>query len=65
MPEQVRTTALAQEGLLTRKQLAEELDISKQLIALWEKDGLPVITIGMQRLYDVKKVAGWIRKAGK
>lgn len=63
--ESARTTALAAEGLVTRAQLATELDITEQSILLWEKDGLPVLKVGKQRLYDIKKVAGWIRRVGK
>ena len=59
------TKTLANEGVITRSQLALELGLSEQTIALWEKDGLPVFRIGRQRLFDVKKVAAWIRKMGK
>ncbi len=60
-----RTQALAREGIVTRSQLAYELGFSEQLIALWEKDGMPVIKIKMKRLYDAKKVASWIKSEGK
>lgn len=64
--DQVNTTkALVAEGLLTRAQLAGELSVSEQTIAIWEKTGLPVLRIGFQRLYESKKVAAWIRKVGK
>lgn len=65
MPDPQRTQALAAEGLITRAQIALELGISEQTIALWEKDGLPVLRVGMQRLYDAKKVVAWVRAVGK
>ena len=46
------TKALVAEGLLTRAQLAGELSVSEQTIAIWEKTGLPVLRIGFQRLYE-------------
>ena len=64
--DSIKTTqTLAAEGLITRAQLAAELSVSEQTIAIWEKTGLPVFRVGLQRLYDVKKVAAWIRKVGK
>lgn len=60
-----KTRAMALEGILTRAQLAIEFEISEQLIALWEKDGLPVLKIGQKRMYDTKEVGAWLRKAGR
>ena len=37
---------LADEGLILRPQLAAEIGVSEQTIALWEKTGLPVLKVG-------------------
>ena len=56
---------LASHGLIRRDELAADLRVSEQTIALWEKTGLPVLRVGDQRLYDLKQVVAWIRKVGK
>ena len=47
-------------GLVTRKQLAEEWRCSEMTIIRRERAGLPVIRLGMTRLYDPAKVRAWV-----
>lgn len=49
-------------GFLTRKQLAEELDVCTKTIENFEGRGLPVIRLGRRPLYDPEAVREWIRK---
>lgn len=47
-------------GLPVRKQIAESLGVSERTIIRWEHQGLPVIRLGMARLYDPAKVRAWV-----
>ena len=55
---------LAAHGILTRKDLLEELEIKNDTLARWEdEDGFPGRKVGKTTLYDVEAIRKWI--AGK
>ena len=54
------TTASVLAGLLTRSQLATQLGRSERTVIRWEHAGLPVIKLGMTRLYDPATVRAWL-----
>lgn len=59
-----KTGALAAKGILTRNQLAAELDITEETVTEWEAGGLPVISVGRKtRLYDLADVIKWMKRA--
>lgn len=60
-----RTTAMAQRGILTREQLAEELNLSEQTIRNWERGGMPAIREGKTVLYHVPAVIKWLLRRKK
>jgi len=47
-------------NLLNRKQLAAYLGCSERTIIRRERAGMPVIKLGMMRLYDPEKVRAWM-----
>jgi hypothetical protein len=47
-------------GLLTRDQLAKQFGLSERTVIRWEHAGLPVIKLGMTRLYDPAKARDWL-----
>ena len=57
-----RTSKTLLNGLLTREQLAADLEVSTRTIIRFEDRGLPTIRLGIQRLYDPDAVREWIRK---
>lgn len=62
MDTQPATPAVASvlAGLLTRDQLATQLGRSERTVIRWEHAGLPVIKLGMTRLYDPAKAREWL-----
>ncbi len=62
MEPQSATPAVASvlAGLLTRDQLANQLGRSERTVIRWEHAGLPVIKLGMTRLYDPAKAREWL-----
>ena len=62
MEPQTATTAFTSvvAGLLTRDQLAKQLGRSERTVIRWEHAGLPVIKLGMTRLYDPAKARDWL-----
>jgi hypothetical protein len=47
-------------GLVTREQLAADLRCSERTIIRREHQGMPVIKLGMTRLYDPASVRAWL-----
>jgi hypothetical protein len=47
-------------GLLTRSGLASELDCSDRTIIRYEHAGMPVIRVGIMRLYNPLAVRDWL-----
>ncbi len=48
-------------GLIpSRKALAADLGTSERTIVRYEHMGLPVIVVGMLRMYDPARVRGWL-----
>jgi hypothetical protein len=62
MEPQSATPAVASvlAGLLTRDQLAFQFGRSERTVIRWEHAGLPVIRLGMTRLYDPAKAREWV-----
>ena len=56
----VLTAASIVAGLLTRPQLAADLDCSDRTIIRYENAGLPVIRLGMLRFYNPAAVRAWL-----
>lgn len=57
--------ALGQPLLLTRRQLAHQLNVTERTVAAWDLTGrLPAIRIGRTVRYHADDVLGWLRKAG-
>ena len=54
------TVASITAGLLTRDQLATQLGRSERTVIRWEHAGLPVIKLGMTRLYYPAKAREWL-----
>ncbi len=54
------TSASVLAGLLTRAALAAQLGRSERTVIRWEHAGLPVIKLGMTRLYDPAKAREWL-----
>jgi hypothetical protein len=52
------------DGLVTRAELARQLACSERTIIRHEKQGLPVLRIGMKRLYEIDRVRGWLLNGG-
>ena len=48
------------EGLLTREQLAGQLNCSERTIIRYERAGMPFIAFGKTRLYDPPRVRDWV-----
>ena len=59
-PHTEPTVASVLAGLLTRDQLASQLGRSERTVIRWEHAGLPVIKLGMTRLYDPTKARDWL-----
>ena len=59
-PQTETTAASVIAGLLTRDQLAFQFGRSERTVIRWEHAGLPVIKLGMTRLYDPTKVREWL-----
>lgn len=53
---------LAERGIVTREQLATQLNKKVATIRLWEKRGMPVIKYGRTRLYDIADIVDWMKK---
>ncbi len=51
-----------QRGLLTRAQLAAQINKTEMTIFNYEQRGLPVIRVGHTRLYDIADVTDWLKK---
>jgi hypothetical protein len=47
-------------GLLTREQLAEQLNCSERTIIRYERAGMPFIAFGMLRRYHPPSVREWV-----
>lgn len=54
------TSVLANNGTLTREQLATELGVKAATIALYEKEGMPVIKLGKVSLYHYPIILKWM-----
>ncbi len=54
------STASVFAGLLKRPQLAADMGRSERTIIRLEHAGLPVIRVGMTRLYDPAAVRAWL-----
>lgn len=54
------TAASITAGLIDRKQLAAEWRCGERTIIRRERAGMPVIRLGMLRLYDPAKVRSWV-----
>ena len=48
------------DGLLTRRQLADMLDVCTKTIERHEARGLPFIRVGQMRLCSVESVRAWL-----
>jgi excisionase family DNA binding protein len=48
--------------LLTIKEMAEKLKVSRQTIYEWRKKGMPYKTIGAVIRFDINEVVIWIEK---
>ena len=59
-PQTNTTAATIMAGLLTRRETARDLRCSDRTIIRYEHAGMPVIRIGMLRLYDAKAVRDWL-----
>jgi hypothetical protein len=59
-PDIKPTAASIIAGLLNRAQIAAELDCSERTILRFEQAGLPVIRLGMLRLYDPVAGRQWL-----
>ena len=55
-----QTAASITAGLATRQQLATDLHCSERTIIRREHQGMPVIKLGMLRLYNPAAVRGWL-----
>ncbi len=51
-------------GLVDRAELARQLGCSTRTIIRHEQAGLPVLRIGIKRLYEVQRVRGWLLNGG-
>ncbi len=62
MEPQSTTSAVASvlAGLLNREQLGADLGKSERTLIRWEHTGMPVIRVGMTRLYDPAAVRSWL-----
>lgn len=50
-------------NILTRKQLAENLDVNRRTIARWEKEGLPVMVVNSRtKRYNYQSVLDWMEE---
>ncbi len=47
-------------GLLPRARFADDMGCSERTVLRWEHAGLPVIRIGMTRLYDPASCRAWL-----
>jgi hypothetical protein len=47
-------------GLLTRRELAGQLRCGERTIIRRERQGMPLIAVGMMRLYEPEKVRAWL-----
>jgi ribosome-binding protein aMBF1 (putative translation factor) len=55
------TGLLNQAGILTREQLALELNVREDTILRWEEEhGFPGKTVGRTTFYDVETIRKWI-----
>jgi hypothetical protein len=54
------TNVLANNGTLTREQLATEIGVKSATIALYEKEGMPVIKMGKVSLYHWPTIQKWM-----
>ena len=54
------TSASITDGLLRRAQIAADLGRSERTMIRYEHAGLPVIKVGMLRLYDPATVRAWL-----
>lgn len=54
------TPASITQGLLTRPQLAADLNVSERTVIRHEHAGLPVIRVGMSRYYNPASVRDWL-----
>ena len=59
-PQTDTTAASVLAGLLSRDQLAQQFGKSERTVIRWEHAGLPVIKLGMTRLYDPAKAREWL-----
>jgi hypothetical protein len=53
------------EGLLTREQLAQQLDCSERTVIRYERAGMPFIAFGMLRRYHPPSVREWVLSKGR
>lgn len=52
---------LAAHGILTRKDLIDELGVTDDILLRWEKDHeFPARTAGRTTFYDVEQIKKWI-----
>ena len=59
-PQADHTVVSVTAGLLNRADLAQQLGRSERTVIRWEHAGLPVIKLGMTRLYDPAKAREWL-----
>lgn len=57
---------LATHGILTRKDLIDELKVENDTIARWEEEhDFPSRTVGKTTFYDVEMIKKWIARKPK
>jgi hypothetical protein len=62
----IAVNRLAEAGILTRGQVAKDLDITEETLGRWElQDGFPGRTVGRTTLYDVEAIRTWINAKGE
>lgn len=59
-PHTEPTAASITAGLMTRTDLATDLDCSERTLIRREHAGMPVIRVGMLRLYNPTTVRAWL-----
>jgi hypothetical protein len=51
-------------GILTRKQILTELNITEETMVSWEESGFPHRKIGRATFYDIDAIKNWIAAGG-
>jgi hypothetical protein len=60
------SSKLAEHGILTRKEVAQSLNVTEETLSGYEKEyGFPGRTMGQTTLYDVEAIRKWIASKPK